>query len=285
MAPKRPVARYRQNAPGLAARRIPALAGLIVLLYAWQRASARLSPLVLPGPAVTWQRLCRLFGSGALAAQLSISLQRALAGFALAYVVALLAGVLMHRFRWVRYTLAPWLDAVQIVPTVVWLIFAVLWFGIARDATPIFVVFVVCLPVVLVQLREGLAAVPAELQDLAALEPMGLWSYTRHVMWPAARPAFIAAATLGFSFAWRAVVIAEFVASNSGLGYQLSRAYYNLATDEVFAWTLVLVVLMWLWQALVISPWRRRGLVAAGAGPANGDAILEGHVTTRRVEL
>jgi NitT/TauT family transport system permease protein len=132
----------------------------------------------------------------------------------------------------------------------------VLWFGIAREKTPIFVVFIVCLPVVLVQIREGLSAIPAELRDLASLEPMGPFVYMQHVAWPALQPFLLSAATLGFSFAWKSVVFAEFVASNSGLGYQLSRSYNNLATDDVFAWTAVLVTLMWLWQGLVVNRWR-----------------------------
>lgn len=241
-----------------------ALVGLVLLVIIWQQAAAKLSPLVLPSPAETWYRLVKLYKSGTIAKQLVISLRRALTGFAIAYSIAFITAILMNRFRWVRFFLQPWLAAVQIVPTVVWLIFAVLWFGIAQEKTPIFVVTIVCLPVVLVQIKEGLAAIPIELRDLAALEPLGLYNYAVHIAWPSLRPALIGAATLGFSFAWRSVIFAEFVASNAGLGYQLSRAYHNLATDEVFAWTLVLVVVLWLWQVLVIGPWRRYSMSTEG---------------------
>lgn len=231
--------------------------GAVLLILLWQRAAQGLSPLVLPGPGATWARFALLWREGTILSQLLISFRRTLVGFALAYFIAVALGVAMHRWRFVRYLLQPWLTAVQMVPTVIWLIMAVLWFGIAREKTPIFVVFIVCLPVVLVQVREGLAAIPAELRDLAALEPMGVFPYLLHVAWPAVQPFLISAAALGFSFAWRSVVIAEFIGSNSGLGYQLSRAYNNLATDEVFAWALVLVVLMWLWQGFVVDRWRK----------------------------
>lgn len=233
------------------------LVGLVLLLIIWQQAAAKLSPLVLPSPAQTAHRLALLFQEGAITKQLVISFRRALTGFVIAYTSAFIIAILMNRFRWVRYFFQPWLAAVQIVPVVIWLILAVLWFGIAQEKTPIFVVAIVCLPVVLVQIKEGLDAIPVELLDLAALEPLGLYNYALHIAWPSLRPALIGAATLGFSFAWRSVVFAEFVASNAGLGYQLSRAYHNLATDEVFAWTIVLVVVLWLWQMLVIGPWRR----------------------------
>jgi NitT/TauT family transport system permease protein len=240
----------RQRAPraDMWGRGAAFILSLAALLWLWHTAAARLSPLVLPSPAATWQRLQALLDSGAVWMHLVISFRRTVAGFAAAYALALVLAVCQHRWRWVRHLLQPWLTAVQMVPTIVWLILSVLWFGIAREATPVFVVFVVCLPVVFVQLREGLTAIPAELRDLAALEPMGVLAYTRHVYWPALQPFLLAAATLGFSFAWRAVVISEFVASNSGLGYQLSRAYHNLVSEEVFAWTVVLVALMWLWQ-------------------------------------
>lgn len=250
----------------VAARSLIILAELLLLLFLWNRAAAHLLPMVLPSPALTWQRLCELIADGEVAQQLGLTLRRALSGFVLAYLAALACGVLAHRFRWLRYALTPWLDAMQVVPTVVWLILAVLWFGVAEEMTPVFVVFVVCLPVVLVQVREGLVAIPAELRDLAALEPLNLWGYTVHVVWPSVRPALLGAATLGFSFAWRSVIFAEFVASNSGMGYQLSRAYHNLATEDVFAWTIVLVALMWLWQMLVVSPFRQRDKESMGKG-------------------
>jgi NitT/TauT family transport system permease protein len=233
--------------------------GLVILFVYWQQRSTHLPSLVLPSPSDTWARLRFLWGSGLIMKELAISLRRTLAGFGLAYVAALVAGIGMQRYRLVRFFLQPWLTAVQVVPAVIWLVLSVLWFGIAREVTPIFVVFIVCLPVVVVQVREGLAAIPRELLDLSALEPMGTLMYTRHVYLPALQPFLLSAATLGFSFAWRSVVFAEFAASSSGLGYQLSRSYHNLATDDVFAWTIVLVTLMWLWQGLVVERWRQAG--------------------------
>lgn len=233
------------------------LVGLAILFAFWQQRSRHLPSLVLPSPSDTWTRLRFLWKSGAILRELMISLRRTFIGFSLAYVAALITGIAMQRYRVVRFFLQPWLTAVQVVPAVVWLVMSVLWFGIAREMTPIFVVFIVCLPVVVVQIREGLAAIPQELLDLSALEPMGTLTYTRHVYLPALQPFLLSAATLGFSFAWRSVVFAEFVASSSGLGYQLSRSYYYLATDDVFAWTIVLVTLMWLWQGLVVNRWRQ----------------------------
>jgi len=259
----------RRDATGREAlyRFLALLVGLLLLIWLWQRLSSSLSPLVLPGPLTVWRSFLRLWQEGEILRQLGISLRRAVVGLSLAYGLALFLGILMHRSRLCYYLLQPWFDAVQMVPAVVWLIFAVLWFGIAREKTPIFVVFIVCLPVVQAQVREGLQAVPGELLDLAALEPLGFFGYARHVLLPALRPSLLSSATLGFSFAWRSVVFAEFVGSNSGLGYQLNKSYYNLATDEVFAWTAVLVLLMWLWQEVVVAGWRRKGHKAAGSRP------------------
>jgi len=281
----RQIALHQRRELNLLARSLIIAAEFLLLLYVWNRAAAHLLPMVLPSPALTWQRLCELVSEGAVAEQLGLTLRRAFSGFVGAYLAALACGILAHRFRWLRYALTPWLDAMQVVPTVVWLILAVLWFGVAEEMTPMFVVFVVCFPVVLVQVREALVAIPAELRDLAALEPLGLWGYTVHVVWPSVLPALLGAATLGFSFAWRSVIFAEFVASNSGMGYQLSRAYHNLATEDVFAWTIVLVVLMWLWQTLVVSPFRQHDQESKGKHRISESSGVQGHVTTLRDEL
>jgi NitT/TauT family transport system permease protein len=255
--------------------------GLMLLIWLWERLSTGLSPLVLPGPEVTLRSFLRLWHEGEIIRQLAISLRRAVTGLFLAYILALFLGIIMHRSRLIHYILQPWLDAVQMVPAVVWLIFAVLWFGVARESTPVFVVFVVCLPVVQSQVREGLQAIPPELVDLAAMEPLSFLGFTRHVVFPALRPSLLSSATLGFSFAWRSVVFAEFIGSNSGLGYQLNKSYYHLATDEVFAWTAVLVVLMWIWQELVVARWRRQG---SGVTP-HVTVLGKGRYRSQRDEL
>ncbi len=69
---------------------------------------------------------------------------------------------------------------------------------------------------------------------------------------------FFAGARLAFGFGWRVSLVAETIGSSNGIGYRLRQAADLVQTDQVFAWTVTLVVLMLLLEAGVLKPLERR---------------------------
>jgi len=57
-------------------------------------------------------------------------------------------------------------------------------------------------------------------------------------------PYFFSGARLAFGFGWRVSLVAETIGSSSGVGYRLRQAADLIQTDQVFAWTLTLVIMM-----------------------------------------
>jgi NitT/TauT family transport system permease protein len=51
-------------------------------------------------------------------------------------------------------------------------------------------------------------------------------------------------ARLAFGFSWRVSLVAETIGSSSGVGYRLRQAADLIRTDQVFAWTMTLVIMM-----------------------------------------
>ena len=66
----------------------------------------------------------------------------------------------------------------------------------------------------------------------------------KEIYLPSLLPALVSALSVAFAFAWKSSVFAEFIASSSGIGYQLSRANSMMATDRLFAWTIILILFM-----------------------------------------
>jgi NitT/TauT family transport system permease protein len=71
---------------------------------------------------------------------------------------------------------------------------------------------------------------------------------------PTILPHFFSGARLAFGFGWRVSLVAETLGSSSGVGYRLRQAADLIQTDQVFAWTLSLIVLMAAIEMGVLRP-------------------------------
>jgi NitT/TauT family transport system permease protein len=76
-------------------------------------------------------------------------------------------------------------------------------------------------------------------------------------MFPAIVPNLITSWKINLSLAIRVVTIAELVGAVAGIGHQLAVAQELFSVADVFAWTLVLVALLFLLEAVVARVERR----------------------------
>jgi len=75
---------------------------------------------------------------------------------------------------------------------------------------------------------------------------------------PTILPYFFSGARLAFGFGWRVSLVAETLGASDGIGYRLRQAADLVQSDQVFAWTILLVTLMLLLEAGVLKPLERR---------------------------
>ena len=80
----------------------------------------------------------------------------------------------------------------------------------------------------------------------------------RHVYLPAVLPQWLAACTTGFGFAWKSGVAAEVIARPAlSIGRNLYESKLYLNTEELFAWTAMVVLLSMLLERLLVRAMRR----------------------------
>ncbi|HRP95968.1 MAG TPA: ABC transporter permease subunit [Rhodocyclaceae bacterium] len=233
-----------------------AIASLLLFLAAWEWASVHYGELILPDPRTTFRTLGELIASGAAWPELAITARRALAGFALALLagsaLGLAAGVSMTASMMSR----PIVTVLIGTPPIAWLVLALLWFG-AGDGTPVFTVFVACVPVVFVGAMQGARTLDGQLKDMASafrLPPLMRFFdvYLPHVV-SYLFPAWITA--LGIS--WKVVVMAELLASSDGVGAALAVSRSHLDTAATLAWISAVVGLLLAVEYLLLEPIKR----------------------------
>ncbi|PIL19166.1 hypothetical protein P775_15985 [Puniceibacterium antarcticum] len=237
------------------------LAALVVVL--WYLASRNVPAFVLPSPervAATWIRLVSL---PSFWEDLTVTLSRVLAGFALAAVVGSVLGLIMGFDRRIGDFLEPVVIVINTVSSVIWAIFALIWFGLS-EGTTIFVVFMTSMPLILTNVWKGTQQVDPGLVELARTFRMSRSKILLKIYLPTIMPEFFSGARLAFGFGARVVLIAETLGSTSGIGYRLRQAADLVQTDQVFAWTITLVALMLTVEFAVLKPiearlfvWRR----------------------------
>jgi NitT/TauT family transport system permease protein len=214
-----------------------------LLIGSWWLFSLSVPHYILPGPARVWQALTLIAANGDLWSNLGITLWRVTVGFVIAALVSLPLGIFLGANKRAGEFFEPVIPVMNTVSSAIWAIFAIIWFGIS-NATTIFVVFMTAMPLIITNVWQGTRTVNAEFIELAQVLRMPKWKVMTKIYLPTILPYFFSGARLAFGFGWRVSLVAETIGASSGVGYRLRQAADLIQTDQVFAWTLTLVVMM-----------------------------------------
>lgn len=209
--------------------------GLLCPLIMWAALSASgwVDPIFLPGPTQVFRRLYTWLLEDDLLNDTSISMYRVGVGFALSAVFALPLGLLIGAFRPVEALLEPLTDFVRYMPAVAFIPLVMLWFGIG-EAAKISIIFIGTFFQMVLMVAENVRLVPRAQIETAQTMGAGRYEIIRLVLLQSAKPAILDTLRITMGWAWTYLVVAELVASNSGLGYAILRAQRFLKTDTIF---------------------------------------------------
>jgi NitT/TauT family transport system permease protein len=250
----------------------PKLLALVLALAIWQLIYlSGFKSGILPGPAKTLPDLWQQLHTAQFWSALGTTLRRAVIGFAIALVIGTVVGALVSRIKPLRAGVGSLITAVQTLPSIVWVPFAIILFGATTQAI-LFVIVMTAAPAIANGLISGADYLPPLL--LRAGKMMGLRrvSLYRHVIMPATLPAFMGGLKQGWAFGWHGLVAAEIVVIILGqpsLGVLLSNDQDQ--ADMAGAISIILVILVIgvvvdLLFNLVNGRIRRRWGVAENAG-------------------
>ncbi|WP_298210342.1 ABC transporter permease subunit [Acidovorax sp.] len=242
-----------------------ALASLLLFVALWDIGAGVYGPLILPDPLTTFATLWRLWESGAAWPELATTARRALLGLLLAAGVGSALGLLAGLSMTASMMARPWVTLMLGMPPIAWLVLAMLWFG-AGDGTPVFTVFVACLPVVFIGALQGTRTLDHHLKDMARAYrlPWRMRLFDLYLPHVAAYlfPAWITA--LGSS--WKVAVMAELLATSDGVGAALAVTRSHLDTSASLAWICAVVGSLLVLEYALLEPLKRELERWRGAG-------------------
>lgn len=174
----------------------------------------------IPSPVGVAESFVSLSENGSLYIAILNSLLRGFIGFAIAIAIGVVFGFLINHFEYLNKNLKPLLLGVQTLPSVCWVPFSILWFGLSQQAI-IFVVVMGSTFSISIAVDNAIRNVPPIYKNAALTMGAGkLQLYTR-VIFPASIPALIAGLRQGWSFAWRSLMAGEVMTTSIGLGQTL----------------------------------------------------------------
>ncbi|MCC8045285.1 MAG: ABC transporter permease [Clostridiales bacterium] len=211
----------------------------------------------MPSPAGVVKSLEKLIANGTLWQAVIYSLRRVLIGFVISLLLGIVLGLLISASRFLNRCLKPLMNGLQSLPSVCWVPFAILWFGLDESAV-LFVVVIGSTFSVALAIENAIAQVPPIYKRAAAtMGATRIQMYTK-VIFPAALPGFLAGLRQSWSFAWRALMSGEVMSAYVGLGYSLMAGRDMADINQVTAVMLVIIVIGILIDRCVFSTLERR---------------------------
>ncbi len=235
------------------------IAVLAFWLGIWAALAALVSrPLLLPGPLAVLRRLVELAAGAGFWRTAAVSLGRILLGA----VLGVLAGVLLAagtcRWALLRALLSPLLTIVRATPVASFILLVLIWVG--RDVLPVVIVFLMVLPVVWANVSAGIDTVSTSLLEMAKIYHFSPTRTVKLVYIPWVMPHFLAACRTGLGLAWKAGVAAEVLTVPVlSIGRMLYESKLYLETVDLFAWTVVVVLLSLVIERLLMAAIGRLG--------------------------
>ena len=236
---------------------LPTLAVAAVILAAWAGLSWRYGAYVLPSPLAVVAGFAEILWSGEVWKHTGASLYRIAVGFGAAVAVAVVMGLVAFLSRVAREVVHDFLAILNSTSVFVWIVISIIWFGLSNWA-PIFTTFMITLPVVASNIAEGVGAVDRRLLEMGDVYRLGGREKFTAIVIPSTLPYLVAGMKVGFGLALKVSVVAEIFGVTSGIGYIMNYSREILATQMVFVWALVMILIMLATDKLVFDGITRR---------------------------
>ena len=202
---------------------------LALFLLSWHlltkyRVNVHVRFVNVPSPLQVFESLTKALHDTKFFHHVALSCRRILFGFLLAAVIAVPLGLIMGRFRFARDLIFPISEIMRPIPAIAWVPMSIMLWP-SNEESIVFITFLGSFFPILLNTLHGMATVDPVLvrasQCLGARE----LSIFREVYFPAALPNIFTGLTVGMGVAWVALIAAEMISGQFGIGYFTWEAY------------------------------------------------------------
>ena len=238
------------------------IAAIIVAILLWQLLAMKLDQkLLLATPVDVAKTLGVLVKSQEFYSAIAYSMGRILIGLLIGAAVGIACALLAGRWHFMEVLFWPYFSAMKATPVASVVILCLVWLSGRRLS--VFIVFLVVTPVIYTNILAGIKNLDPKMKDMARVFGINGLRRLLYVYLPELKTYIIAAFALATGMAFKAGIAAEVIGTPGGsVGKMLYNAKVYLETPELFAWTLVIIVLSVVVEQVILGlvKWMFAGL-------------------------
>lgn len=216
---------------------------IFIIIIIWKISALIVgAEVILPAPETVIKSLLTIITEKEFLKRISYTLFRGILGFLISFALGLIVGILAGIFNTFQRIVAPGISIIRSTPVMAIILLALIWFNV--NYVPIFVAFLMGFPIICGNMIEGITTVDKNLIEMAKAYNIPIKKQIFHIYIPSVVPFIIASASLSLGVIWKVVVAAEVLSQPKwGVGTSLNEAKAFLITEEVFAWTIIAILL------------------------------------------
>lgn len=217
----------------------------VLLVACWEGMALWLHSPLVPGVGPIFRELVKITDNGFAFSEIWVTFVRMSLGFLLALLVALPIGIAAAVSRTAARFFEPGIILGLTVPGLVWALLCVIWFGVSMWS-PVISVALGVLPSLVIAVQQGVRSLSLETSEMARVFRLKRSAVLRRIWMPLLYAFLVSGCRIGFSIAWKVIVLVEIFGMSNGVGYQLNAQFSTQNVEGVIAWTLAF------WLAMIV---------------------------------
>jgi sulfonate transport system permease protein len=216
----------------------------VFLVIAWCIAAQNswISSRILPAPFDIVNSAVSLTVSGELAKNIVASAERASWGLLIGGSIGFLLGLLNGLFRTADRFLDTTVQMVRNVPHLALIPLVIIWFGIGEEGKVFLVTLGVFFPIY-ANTYHGIKTTDPQLIEMGRVYGLNPWQLFSQIIFPGALPSILVGLRYSLGLMWLTLIVAETIATTSGIGYMAMNAREFMQTDVVILAILIYALL------------------------------------------
>ena len=208
--------------------------------------------IYLPSPLSAFETLFSLLSDGETYIVIGHSMLRTVSALLLSVGLGVSLGILCGLYPSVHDLLNPLVVVLRSMPIASIIIIAIIWFRSTN--VPIFAGFLMCFPLIFTSSVAGIRNTDEKLLEMCRIYRVRKADVVRSVYFRSAVPYINAGLVSSLGIAWKAIAAAEVLAlPRYSIGFHLYQSKTWLDPASLFAWTIVIIALSYLFEFLFVK--------------------------------
>ncbi|MBP1699646.1 MAG: ssuC 14 [Deltaproteobacteria bacterium] len=206
--------------------------GFFLILWSILTYGRFVDPLFLPSPGRVFKAGVDLFMELGFTTDILSSVYRVMVGFVIAAIIGVPIGLIMGTFKVAEAFTEPVVGFIRYMPASAFIPLFILWLGIG-DVEKIAIIFVGSFFQLVLMVAVVAKNVHKDLLETAYTLGAKRFQVIRRVLLPASLPGIVDTLRIIVGWAWTYIIVAELVASASGIGYMIISSQRMLRTGNI----------------------------------------------------